>query len=112
MPVSSRTLAPRSESGTCRAPRSDGRPGLRLPALAPGPPRTAAPRSNSPRDGGGSGVEAAAVGDVQLQLDEVEAGGLLGDRMLDLQPGVHLEEEEDPPLTVSSAMNSTVPAPV
>ena len=47
-----------------------------------------------PRDGGGSGVEPAAVGDVQLQLDEVQPGGRLGDRMLDLQPGVHLEEEE------------------
>ncbi len=39
-------------------------------------------------------VEVAAVGDLQLQPDEVEAGGGLGDRVLDLQPGVHLEEEE------------------
>ena len=29
----------------------------------------------------------------QLQLDEVEAGDQLGDRVLDLQPRVHLEEE-------------------
>jgi hypothetical protein len=28
----------------------------------------------------------------QLQLDEVEAGDHLGDRVLDLEPGVHLEE--------------------
>ena len=40
------------------------------------------------------GVEVATVGDVQLQRDEVEAGGAFGDRVLDLQPGVHLEEEE------------------
>ena len=31
---------------------------------------------------------------MQLQFDQVEAGGLLGDGMLDLQAGVHLEEEE------------------
>ena len=35
-----------------------------------------------------------AGGDAQLQLDEVEAGDQLGDRVLDLQAGVHLQEEE------------------
>ncbi len=35
-----------------------------------------------------------AGGDPQLQRDEVEAGDELGDRVLDLQAGVHLEEEE------------------
>ena len=40
------------------------------------------------------GIQAAAVGDRELQLDQVEPGGLLGDRVLDLQPGVHLQEEE------------------
>ncbi len=39
-------------------------------------------------------LEATAVGHVQLQLHEVETGGLLGDGVLDLQPGVHLEERE------------------
>ena len=39
-------------------------------------------------------LEPAAGGHVQLQLDDVEAGRLLGDRVLDLQPGVHLEEGE------------------
>ena len=69
------------------------RAGLRLPALGrvfgvqPGLDRVAARRRRL-------GVEVAAVGDVQLQPDEVEAGGRLGDRMLDLQSGVHLEEEE------------------
>ena len=35
-----------------------------------------------------------ALGDGELQLDEVEPGDQLGDRVLDLQPGVHLEEPE------------------
>ena len=39
-------------------------------------------------------LEAAALGDADLQGDEVDAGGALGDGVLDLQPGVHLEEEE------------------
>ena len=42
----------------------------------------------------GFGVKAAAVSDGELQLDEIEPGGLLGDRVLDLQPGVHLQEVE------------------
>ena len=33
-------------------------------------------------------------GDADLQLDQVEAGDHLGDRMFDLQAGVHLHEEE------------------
>ena len=32
--------------------------------------------------------------DADLPLDQVEAGDQLGDRVLDLQPGVHLHEEE------------------
>ena len=40
------------------------------------------------------GIEAIAVGDRELQLDEIEPGGLLGDRVFDLQPGVHLQEVE------------------
>ena len=39
-------------------------------------------------------LEPAAGRDVQLQPDEVGAGGDLGDRVLDLQPGVDLEEGE------------------
>ena len=37
-----------------------------------------------------------ALGDPQLQLHQVQAGDLLGDRVLDLQPGVHLQEVEGP----------------
>ena len=33
-------------------------------------------------------------GDPQLPLDEIQPGDQLGDRVLDLQPGVHLHEEE------------------
>ncbi len=40
------------------------------------------------------GPQASAVGDVQLQFDEVQTCGGLGDGMFDLQAGVHFEEEE------------------
>ena len=39
-------------------------------------------------------LQPAPGGDVELQLDDVQAGGRLGDRVLDLQPGVDLEEGE------------------
>ena len=39
-----------------------------------------------PRDGGRGRRQPAAARDVQLQLDQVDAGCHLGDRMLDLQP--------------------------
>jgi hypothetical protein len=39
-------------------------------------------------------LEAAAGRDVELGLDQVEAGRHLGDRVLDLQPRVDLEEAE------------------
>ena len=41
-------------------------------------------------------LEAAALRHVDLGLDEVDAGGGLGDRVLDLQAGVDLEEGEGP----------------
>ena len=40
--------------------------------------------------------QALAARHAQLPFDEVEAGDRLGDRMLDLQAGVHLEEVEGP----------------
>ena len=40
--------------------------------------------------------------------NQVEAGDHLGDRVLDLEARIHLEEEERSPL---ASMNSTVPAP-
>ena len=60
--------------------------------------------------------ERLAHGDAQLEFDEVEAGDHLGDGVLDLEPGVHLDEPEhsggsapeDPPS--SSTRNSHVPA--
>ena len=39
-------------------------------------------------------VEHAALGDAELLAHQVDAGDLLGHRMLDLQPGVHLEERD------------------
>jgi len=41
----------------------------------------------------GGRLDGSPGGDVQLLGDEVETGDLLGDGMLDLQPGVHLDEE-------------------
>ena len=43
---------------------------------------------------GAFAVEGTAAGDEDLQLDQVDAGGDFGDRVLDLQPGVDLEERE------------------
>jgi len=75
MPVSSRTFPGTLEvvDGAC----------LRLPVpgrilrVQPGLDRITARRW-------GIRIEVAAVGDCQLQLDEVEPGGLLGDGVLDL----------------------------
>ena len=39
-------------------------------------------------------LDLLACGDAELQLDDVEPGDLLGDRMLDLDPAVELEEED------------------
>ena len=43
-------------------------------------------------------VEGLAVGDLELLTHQVDARGLLGDRVLDLQAGVHLEERDQPVL--------------
>ena len=42
----------------------------------------------------GFGWQMRALGDVQLPRDQVEPTGLLCNGMFDLQPGVHLQEEE------------------
>src|SRR5690606_16226505 len=39
-------------------------------------------------------IELLASGDTQLLLDQIDAGDHFGDRMLDLDAGVHLDEEE------------------
>ena len=52
--------------------------------------------------------------DAKLPFDEVEPGHRLRHRMLDLEPRIHLDEEEILGLEAAcdaSAMNSTVPAP-
>ncbi len=43
-------------------------------------------------------VQGLAVGDLELLQHQVDAGGLLGDRVLDLQSGVDLEEGDQPVL--------------
>ena len=48
-----------------------------------------------PRGAGSSVMSSlSAVGDPELLADQVDAGGLLGHRVLHLQPGVHLEERD------------------
>ena len=39
-------------------------------------------------------IESSSVGHLNLQQHQVQTGGALGHRMLHLQAGVHLEEEE------------------
>ena len=56
--------------------------------------------------GGGQGFPG---GHAQLPFHQVQAGDRLGDRMLDLQPGVHLQEEEA--ASPSASRTRTVPAP-
>src|SRR3712207_4600755 len=43
-----------------------------------------------------SDVQRQAVGDAELLADQADAAGLLRDRVLDLQPGVDLEEGDRP----------------
>ena len=43
-------------------------------------------------------IEPLAACDANLPLDEIDPGHHLGNRVLDLQPRVHLEEEEPPVL--------------
>ena len=59
----------------------------------PGPRRTAGPRSRA-RWAPAVRGQPVAAGDLQLQRDQVQPGIALGDRVLDLQPGVHLQEVE------------------
>jgi hypothetical protein len=49
-----------------------------------------------------------ALGDAELLAHQVDAGDLLGDRVLDLQAGVDLEEGDVPS---GPTRNSHVPAP-
>ncbi len=49
--------------------------------------------------------EPAALRDVQLQLHQVQPGGRLGHRVLDLQPGVDLHEQEAPGVRVDQELH-------
>ena len=50
------------------------------------------------------------AGDVDLGMDEIDAGHALGDRVLDLEPGVHLEECRDIGLGVVEVFGRRDPA--
>ncbi len=71
------------------------RAGRRQPAVRPGPRRRAGPRSRAraaaaaPANGSGRPRRRRSC-----SRDQVEPGDALGDRVLDLQPGVHLQEVE------------------
>ena len=77
----------RGSSRRCSGPLCGCQPRRRVLGVEPDLDRM-------PLCGRGIRRQPAAVGDVELQRDEVEAGRAFGDRVLDLQPGVHLEEEE------------------
>ena len=84
-------------------------------SLRPGPRRRGGPRWHGRRAPGHRlvhlGGQRRTAGDEQLEPDQVEAGDRLGHRVLDLEPGVHLEEVRDRrPCPSVSRTNSTVPA--
>ena len=102
--ASSESNAPEISSPvvTPESTRTPGPPGKRSTCTGPGEGRKLRPGS-SPlmrnsmecplRDGVGV-VERAALGEAELLAHEVDAGDLLGDGVLDLQAGVHLEERD------------------
>ncbi len=59
-----------------------------------GPPRTAGPRSRARLGAGGVGGQRTSFRDGELQRHQVDAVHALGDRVLDLKPGVELQEVE------------------
>ena len=90
VPISSPSSTPastRTADGQ-HEPRRAARPGGGTSA---DPPRRGAPRSRGPA-APARRSSVLARGDAELQLDEVEPGQLLGDRMLDLDAAVQLEE--------------------
>ena len=99
-------------AAAARGRAAGGRPAAGSPA--PDLRRRRAPRSRVRAGVMPSCATAAARrGDEQLRAHQVEAGDLLGDRMLDLQPRVHLEEVEaapSPRRPTGRRRNSTVPA--
>ncbi len=87
------------ELGVCSRngdPTHDSR--LRLPVVS-GIFRIEADLDRMSMHRGRLGIESATGSDMQLQIDQVETGHALGDGVLDLQTGVHLEEVELPRFT-------------
>ena len=79
-------------------PGRRGEPQLRVLGVDPGLDRVADRRRGLP-------LEPAPGGDVELQLQQVEPGGRLGDRVLDLQAGVDLHEGEQPLLGLEEELD-------
>ena len=90
------------------------------PACGRNPLRRDPRRRRAPRSRGRAATIAScghgsafAGRDQQLRAHQIDAGGRFGDRMLDLQPRVHLEEVERRPADAPagrSTRNSIVPA--
>ena len=103
--------SPSRHPGVDPDPGSAGEAEQRRSARAPG----AKPSSGSsalirasiawPTGAGGVSLEPAARGDVELELQQVEPGGRLGDRVLDLKAGVDLHEREQPLLGLEEELD-------
>ena len=93
-----------SPTWTCESQRTPGPPGTRSAVIRPGEGRKSLSGSSelirhSKRMAAGGDLvlaerEGLAGGDPDLLLDEVDAGDHLGDGVLDLDPGVDLDEVE------------------
>ena len=103
--VPANARARRAPAGT-RCARSTGRKPLR--GILAGDPALDAPSRAGVSQPGCTPHGTSPAGDAELLPDQVDAVHQLGDRMLDLDPGVHLEEVEPPS---SASRNSHVPAP-
>ena len=90
-PVSTRTPGPSGDSNGRDGARCREEVASRVLAVDPELERVAALRRVVER-------QRLAVGDPELPAHQVDAGDLLGDRVLDLQPGVDLEEGDQPVL--------------
>jgi hypothetical protein len=91
-------LAPAMTQVSARRPAGSdlsARP-MSADSRGPGPRRRAAPGSTCRAGSGRFGVEEGEVAGraAHHPLDEIDAHHLFGDAMLDLEPGVHLQEEE------------------
>ena len=100
--IESNSAGTRSPSANPLSTRIPGPPGRRSRVILPGVGANPRPGSSAfrrasiacPLGGGGSPSSLPAGGDVELELDQVDAGHHLGHGVLDLKPRVDLHERE------------------